>query len=109
MLSCLAWCPYCPSCYKNKYTGLLVLHLLLLLNPWLIVKMWPVYIFSIGTTLVDVVQNWLNWFHFLFLEGGLLIVLIYCIIFLSQFLDVTKMSMPTVSFLAQLDPGILCF
>ena len=22
---------------------------------------------------VDVLQNWLNWFHFLFLEGGLLI------------------------------------
>ena len=26
--------------YKNKYAGLLVLHLLLL-NPWLIVEMWP--------------------------------------------------------------------
>ena len=23
----------------------------------------------IGITLVDVLQNWLNWFHFLFLEG----------------------------------------
>ena len=36
------------SCYlelfnklQNEYTGLLVLHLVLLLNPWLIVKMWP--------------------------------------------------------------------
>ena len=28
-------------CYKNAYAGLLVLHLLLLLNPWLIVEMWP--------------------------------------------------------------------
>ena len=27
--------------YKNEYVGLLVLHLLLLLNPWLIVEMWP--------------------------------------------------------------------
>ena len=30
---------------KNEYVGLLVLHLLLLLNNWLIVKMWPAYIF----------------------------------------------------------------
>ena len=26
--------------YKNEYTGLLVVHLLLLWNPWLIVEMW---------------------------------------------------------------------
>ena len=51
---------------------------------------------SIGTTLVDV-QNWLNWFHLIFLEGGLLVILIDCIIFLSPFLDVTRMSMSTVS------------
>ena len=31
-----------------------------------------------------------------------------CMIFLSPFLDVTRMSMSTVSFLAQLDSGILC-
>ena len=31
----------CYTSYKNKYAGLLVLHLLLLLNPWLIVEMWP--------------------------------------------------------------------
>ena len=31
----------CQTSYKNEYTGLLVLHLLLLLNPWLIVEMWP--------------------------------------------------------------------
>ena len=53
-------------------------------------------------------QNWLNWFHFLFLEGGLLVILIDCMIFLSPFLDVTRMSMSTVSFFAQLDSGILC-
>ena len=63
--------------------------------------------FSIGITLVDVLQNWLNWFHFLFLEGGLLVILIDCMIFLSPFLNVTRMSMSTVSFLAQLDSGIL--
>ena len=57
---------------------------------------------SIGITLVDVLQNWLNWFHFLFLEGGLLFILIDCMIFLSPFVDVT------VTFLTQLDFGILC-
>ena len=97
-----------PSCYKNEYAGLLVLHLLLHSNPWLIVEMWPAYVFSIGITLVDVLQNWLNWFHFLFLEGGLLVSLIECRIFLSPFLGVTRMSMSTVSFLAQLGCGILC-
>ena len=51
--------------------------------------------------------NWVKWFHFLFLKEGLLIILIYCMIFLSPFLDVTKMSMSTVSFIAQLDSGIL--
>ena len=29
------------NCYKNEHAGLLVLHLLLLLKPWLIVEMWP--------------------------------------------------------------------
>ena len=68
--------------------------------------MFPVEVFAIGITLVDVLHNWLNWFHFLFLKGGLL-VLIDSMIFLSPFLDVTRMS--TVSFLAQLHSGILCF
>ena len=41
------------------------------------------------------------------LEGRLLVILIDCMIFLSQFPDVKRMSMSTVSFLAQLDSGIL--
>ena len=49
-----------------------------------------------------------SWLHFLFLEGDLLVVLIDCMIFLSPFLDVTRMSMSKVSFLAQLDSEILC-
>ena len=65
------------------------MHLLLLLNPWLIIEMWPAEVFSIGITLVDVHLNWLNRFHFLFLEGGLLVILIDYMIFLSPFLDVT--------------------
>ena len=64
--------------------------------------------FSIGITLVDVHLDWLNWLHFLILEGGLLVFLIDCMIFLSPFLDVTRMSMSTVYFLSQLDSGIIC-
>ena len=75
--------------------------------PWLAPSLEPLahhrnvaaWVCSIGITLVDVLQNRLNWFHFLFLEGGLLIILIDCMIFLSPFLDVTRMSMSTVSFL----------
>ena len=44
----------------------------------------------------------------LVLEGGLLVSLIDCMISLSPFLDLTRMSMSTVSFLAQLNSGILC-
>ena len=49
----------------------------------------------------------LNWFHFLSFEGGLLFIMIDCMIFLSPFLDVTRMSMSTVPFISQLDCGIL--
>ena len=31
---------------------------------------------------VDVLQNRFNWFYFLFLEGGLLVIVIDCMIFL---------------------------
>ena len=41
------------------------------------------------------------------IEGGLLIILIDCIIFLSPFLQVTRMVMLAVSFLAQTASGIL--
>ena len=41
-------------------------------------------------------------------RGRSTFILIDCMIFLSPFLDVTRMSMLTVSFLAQLDSGILC-
>ena len=43
-----------------------------------------------------------------FSRGGLLVILTDCMIFLSPFLDVTKMSMSTVFFLAQINSGILC-
>ena len=61
---------------------------------------------SIGITLLGVNLNRLNWLHFFILEGGLLVILIYCMFFLPSFLNNTKMSMSSVSFLAQLNPGI---
>ena len=60
-------------------------------------------VFSIGITLVDVHLNGLNSSHLLILVGGLLVILIDCIIFLSPFLDITRMSMSTIYFLAQLE------
>ena len=54
--------------------------------------------FSTGITLIDVHLNWLNWFHFVIFEGGLLVILIDCMIFL----DAIRTFMSTVSFLAQL-------
>ena len=65
-------------------------------------------VFSIGITLVGVYLSWLNSFHFLILEGGLIVVLIDCMVFLLPFADVTSMSKSTAFFLAKLDSGILC-
>ena len=58
--------------------------------------------------MIDVDLNWLNWYRFLNLEGGQPVILIDCMVFLSPFPDVIRMSMSTVSFLTQLDSGILC-
>ena len=59
----------CQISYKNRYAGLLALHLLPLLNPWwLIVTMQPAEVFSIGIILVDIHLSWLNWFNFLILR-----------------------------------------
>ena len=86
LLSRLGWCSWLLTGIVIQATKTIieesVFHLLFLLNPWLIVEMWPAYIFSICITLVHVPQNWLNWFHFLFLEGGLIVILIDCMIFL---------------------------
>ena len=105
---CRVWAD-APNCYlelldklQKQICRTLVLHLLPLLNPWLIVEMQPAQVFSVSITLVDVHLSSFYRFHFLFLEGGLLVILIDCMVFLSSFLDVTKMTMLTVSFLVQL-------
>ena len=61
---------------------------------------------SIVITLTDVHLNWMSWFYLLIIVAAPLIILL--IIFLSSSLAVITISMSTVSFLAQLDPGILC-
>ena len=91
----------CQISYKNGYAALLVLHLLPLLNPLLI----QLNSFLQVSLFVDVHPNWFNWFHFLILVKGLLIILMDCMIFLSPSLDAGRISMSTVSFL---DSGILC-
>ena len=58
---------------------------------------------SVGVTLVDVHLNWLNWFHFRFLGGGLLSILID-----SPFLIPRCYKDVTVSFLEQLHSEIFC-
>ena len=84
----------CQISYKNVYVRLLVLHLLLLLNPWIIVQMY--YFGSCSSELIQLVP-------FGFRESGLFVILIDCIFFLSPFLTVTRISISTVFFLAQLD------
>ena len=55
--------------------------------------------YSLFFSLTNVHLNWLNCFHFLILERGLLVILIDCITLVSAFLDVTRMYMLLVSFL----------
>ena len=57
---------------------------------------------------VDVYLNRLNKPHFLILVIGLLIILTGCINYLSPFLDIIRMFMPTISFLGQRCSWILC-
>ena len=64
---------------------MLVLHLLPLLNPWFIVEMYPTWAFSVGITLIDVHLNYMNWFYFLILGAGPLVILIGCLISLAPF------------------------
>ena len=115
---CLEYCCHvwasAPSCSfelldkLQKQIYRTTVPLLYLLNPWHIIKIYPASIFSIGITLVYVHLNCLKWFQFLILKRALLIILIGCMIFLWPFLDVTRMSKSTVSFLTQLECGILC-
>ena len=91
----------------SKKIGALIRSIIFFLLRLLCISLNLTYTWSYHT-LVDVLLNWLKWYHFLFLEGGLLAILIDCMIFLSPFQDVTRMSISTVFFLIQLDSGVLC-
>ena len=57
--------------------------------------------------LVDINLNWLNWFHFLILKVGLLVILIDCMI-LCHHSKKLEGCLCQVCFLAQLDSRIPC-
>ena len=92
----------CYLSYRNGLLGLLTLNLMLLLNPWISIKMKPAQVFSKVMTLEDVHLNWLNWFHFLIPAGGPFVIVVSSIEFLSRFLNVI-MSVQSFMFLANLD------
>ena len=115
---CMEYCCHvwagAPSCYL-EFLNKLPKRICRTVGPSLTASLEPLanrrnvarLIFSAGITLVDVQLNWLNWFHFHILEGDLVAILIDCMIFLSPFVEVTRKSMSTVSFLTQLDSRIL--
>ena len=93
--------------YKNGYARLLVLRLFPLQSMAYfrnIASLNLFYRYYFGRCAPEVAE--LVPLPFLILEGGLLVILIDCMIFLWPFLDVTRMSMSTVSSLAQLESGI---
>ena len=59
-----------------------------------------VYVFSTGITLVYAHLNWPQLVSLSYLEGGLLVIMIDCMIFLWSFLYLARMSMSSVPFLA---------
>ena len=61
----------------------------------------------LGIASVDDYLNQLSWLLFLFLVVSLLVILIGHKSFLSAFLDVIRMPFSTVSFLEEVDSGIL--
>ena len=112
--SCHVW-TVAPSCclelldkLQTRICRIVVPSLAVSLEPMAHYRSVASLSFFIGVTLVDVHLNWLNRSHFYILKRGLVIILKDCIISLSAFVDVTRMSIPTVSFLAQLNSWILC-
>ena len=93
LLSCLEGCSYLLLTYIRETTETN------LRDCWsfTLLGMSLAKVISIGITLVGVHLNWLNWFHFLILMAGLFVILRECMILLSAFLDVTKISISTVS------------
>ena len=78
---CMEYCCHvwagAPNCYLDLLDKLQK-RICRIVGPSLAASLEPL---AHRITLIDVLQNWLNWFHFLFLEGGLLVILIDCIDF----------------------------
>ena len=91
---CMEYCCHIwaggPSCYLELLDKLQK-RICRTVDPSLAVSLEPLLyrqnvaslVFSVGITLIGVLENRLIWCHFLFLEVGLLDILIDCIIFLS--------------------------
>ena len=101
---CLVW-TRAPSCYLKLLDKLQkqicrTVGPSLAASPKPLGRCWNVASLSLFCrySLVDLHQNWHNWFHFHILEEGLLVILIECMTFLSPFLDVTRICTSTVFF-----------
>ena len=80
-------------------------------GPWLAASLEPLaHSWKVAslTALVGFHQNYLDWFHFLILEWGLLAILIDCTFFLSPIWDGTRMSISTAPSLVLLHSRVLC-
>ena len=86
---------------QKRLSKIVALHLLSLLNLWLVVKIWPALVFSMGITYGRCLSERLScccfffvvvvvFFLFLILLGGPLIILICSLILLSTFLKCYK-------------------
>ena len=103
---CHAWAG-APNCYLELLDKLQN-QICRTVSPSLVASLKPLASLSLFYRYYSILENWLSRFPSLFPERGLLVILTDCMIFLSRFLDVTRMSMSTVSLLLQLDSGILC-
>ena len=98
--STIQWCmEYCchswagaPSCYLELFDKLQKL-ICRTVSPSLDVSLKPF-----------LAHCWTGWNgYFLILKGGLIVIMLDCMLFQSQFLDVTRISMSIVSFFIPLD------
>ena len=89
------------------------LHIPALLDLFLLLALvfalqWISLHWELGITITDFYLNWVKWLYFLILVAGPLIILLGCMIFLSLFPNVIRMSMWTAFFHAQIQFEIFC-
>ena len=97
MCICMEYC-YIPCKYTYcTQLSVVMAGLVLLVAVWMLDKLQKQLCTSVSLI-----------FYFLIFMVGPLVLLIDCLIFLSPFLDVIRISMLTFSFLTQLVSGIIC-